>query len=258
VTRTLLPAVAYGDPSAAPLVLLRGLPAEPGRPRGLDALSERLIVRGPARIRRVHALGRPARLTAGATMAEIAGLYADVLVRRFGAPVAVMGVSTGASLALQLATDHPDLVSTLVVAAGAAVLGAEGRAIQRRYADLLAAGHPAATSELALATMDAPLLAPAVRLLARVLPGPRDPRGLRTLVEAEADYDVRERLGRVASPVLVVSGGRDFFYPLALANETVRRLPDATHIVYPERSHAGVALHPRFARDVGDFLRRRG
>ncbi|WP_426623052.1 alpha/beta fold hydrolase [Leifsonia sp. McL0607] len=253
--RSLLPTVAYGDPSAPPLVFLRGLPSEPGRARGLDALTERWVVVGPARTHRVHAVGRPARLTPGASMAEIAALYAQALRRRFDRPAAVMGISTGASIALQLATDHPDLVGSLVVAAGAGTLGTEGRVVQRRYADLLAAGRPAATSELALATMDTPLLAPAIRLVVRVLPGPSDPVGLRALVEAEEGYDVRARLGRVTAPVLVVSGGRDRFYPLAIANETVRRLPRATHVIYPRRSHAGVPLHPRFAHDITTFLR---
>ena len=191
-------------------------------------------------------------------MAEIAAVYADLLRRRFAGPVAVMGVSTGASIALQLATDHPGLVGPLVVAAGAATLGPEGRALQRRYSDLLADGHRAATEELAVATMSAPLLAPAVRIASRVVPAPADRAGLRTLVEAEDAYDVRDALGRITAPVLVVSGGRDRFYPLAEARDTVRRLPSATHIVYPNRSHAGTPLHPRFARDVAAFLRRRG
>ncbi|GAA4154436.1 alpha/beta fold hydrolase [Leifsonia shinshuensis] len=255
MTAAALPAVAYGDPAAPPLVFLRGLPSEPGRARGLDALTERLIVSGPARTHRVYAVGRPAELEPGATMAEVAAIYAATLRRRFRTPAAVMGVSTGASIALQLAVDHPGLVGSLVVAAGAAALGASGRAAQRRYADLLGSDHPAATSELAVATMDAPLLAPAVRLVTRLLPGPADPVGLRALVQAEDGYDVRDRLSEVSAPVLVVSGGRDFFYPLKLAAETVRGLPHARHVVYLKRSHAGVPLHPRFGRDVGDFLR---
>lgn len=251
----LLATVAYGDPAAPPLAFFRGLPSEPGRARGLDAVSERWIVSGPARTHRVHAIGRPAQLTPGATMAEIAALYARVLRTRFGGRAAVMGISTGASIALQLAVDHPDLVGSLVVAAGAGTLGPRGRLVQRRYADLLVTGDPAAAGELALATMDAPLLAPAVRLVTRALPGPSDPVGLRALVEAEDAFDVRSRLDRVTAPVLVVSGGRDVFYPIAIADETVRRLPRATHIVYPRRSHAGVPLHPRFRHDVTAFLR---
>ena len=118
------------------------------------------------------------------------------------------------------------------------------------------ADERAATGELAVATMDSPLLAPAVRFVTRLLPGPADPVGLRALVEAEDGYDVRDGLGRVSAPALVVSGGRDVFYPLDLATETARGLPDATHVVYRNRSHAGVPLHPRFGRDVGSFLLR--
>lgn len=251
---SLLHSVAYGDPSAPPLVFLRGLPSEPGRARGFDALVERWIVCGPARTHRVHAVGRPALLRPGTGMAEIAAIYARSLRGRFGPRVAVMGISTGASIALQLATDHPDLVDALVVAAGAGTLGPRGRLVQRRYADLLATGARAAAGELAVATMGSLLLAPAIRLAARALPAPSDPLGLHALVAAEEEYDVLARLDRVTAPVLVVSGGRDVFYPLALADETVRRLPRATHIVYPRRSHAGVPLHPHFARDVAGFL----
>lgn len=256
MTAAAVPTVAYGDRSARPLVLLRGLPSEPGRARGLDALTERWLVSGPARSHRVHVVGRPTLLAPGATMAEIAAVYAGLLRRRFGGPAAVMGVSTGASIALQLATDHPDLVGSLVVVAGAATLGNVGRSVQRRYADLLTGDERVAASELAAATTGSTLLEPAIRLATRLLPGPADPEGLRVLVEAEDGYDVRDRLSRVTAPVLVVSGGRDLFYPLDLATETVRRLPRATHVVYPNRTHAGVPLHPRFGRDVGAFLLR--
>lgn len=243
----LVPTVAYGDPASPPLVYFRGLPSAPGRPRGMEVLGERLILRGPLRRHRVHAVGRPLRLERGTSMAEIAGLYADALRRRFDGPVALMGVSTGASLALQLATDHPDLVGSLVVAAGAATLGEEGRAVQRRYAELLG------DDTLAVRTS---VLTPLLRTAIRVVRSPEDREGLRALVEAEDAFDVRDRLGRVTAPVLVVSGGRDRFYPLPVVDDTVRRLPRATHIVYASRSHAGTTLHPRFADDVARFLGR--
>ncbi|MDN4599256.1 alpha/beta fold hydrolase [Leifsonia virtsii] len=248
MTTVLLPTVAYGDPASPPLVYLRGLPSDPGRLHGAEAIGERLILRGPLRGHRVHAVGRPARLERGADMAEIAGLYADAVRRRFDGPVALMGVSTGASVAFQVAVDHPEVVGSLVIAAGAATLGTEGRAVQRRYAELL--GDPAA------AVPDSPKLDSLLRAAIRVTRSLEDREGLRALVEAEDGFDVRDRLGRVRGPVLVVSGGRDRFYPLSVVDETVRRLPHATHILYANRSHVGTALHPRFADDVDRFLRR--
>lgn len=256
MTTVLLPTVAYGDPTSPPLVYLRGLPSDPGRLRGAEAIGERLILRGPLRSHRVHAAGRPAWLERGTDMAEIAGLYADAVRRRFGGPVALMGVSTGASVAFQVAVDHPDVVGSLVIVAGAATLGTEGRAVQRRYAELLGDDRWAAGEHPAAGMPDSPKLDSLLRAAIRMTRRPEDREGLRALVEAEDGYDVRERLGRVRAPVLVVSGGRDRFYPLSVVDETVRRLPRATHIVYANRSHAGTALHPRFADDVDRFLRR--
>ncbi len=245
----------YGDRSAPPLLFIRALPAEVGNPRGLDRLLERLIVRGPARTHRVLAVGRPARLPQRFEMSEIAQVYADLLRRRLAGPVALMGLSTGSSVALQLAADHPELVSSLVVAAGAARLAPRGRAIQARYADSLAAGHPRAAAEMAGATVNVGLLDPLVRVAGRLLPPPGHPDSLVALIEAEDRFDVLDRLHRITAPALVVSGGRDVFYPPELGRETAERMPRARQIVYPARSHSGVPLDPRFAGDVASFLR---
>ena len=244
----------YGQAGAEPLVFIRGLPAESGNPRGVDRIIERLVVRGPARAHRVHAVGRPVNLTSAFGMAEVAELYARLIAERFGRPVAVMGLSTGASVALQLAVDRPELVRTLVVAAGAGRLGGRGRAIQRRYASLLAADDPRATAELASATMNAGRLDPLVRLVSRATPTPGDAESLLALVRAEDGYNVLGRLDRVTAPTLILSGGRDVFYPPDLARETAAQLPTAHHIQYRGRTHGGVPLQPQFSGDIASFL----
>lgn len=250
----ILATASYGRVDSPPLLFIRALPAEVANPRGADLLIERVIVRGPARVMRVEAVGRPAYLPFSFDMAEVAEVYARHIRRRFDGPVAVMGLSTGASVALQLAVDHPELVSTLVVAAGAARLSGRGRAVQRRYAALLEAGDRRATAELASATMNSSHLDPVIRMVARLALAPEDAESLVALVRAEDEYDVFGRLGRVAAPTLVISGGRDIFYPADLGRETARRLPRATHIVYRDRAHGGVPLHPHFAGDIAAFL----
>jgi pimeloyl-ACP methyl ester carboxylesterase len=251
---TILAIEEYGPSAAEPLLFIRALPAETGNPRGVDRIVERLVVRGAARVRRVHAVGRPADLPPVFGMSDVAQVYARLIESRFGRPIALMGLSTGGSVALQLAVDRPDLVKTLVVAAGAARLGSRGRAIQRRYVSLLAAGDRRAYGELASATMNSRHFDPVVRLASRAAPRPDDTESLIALIRAEDDYDVFEGLPRVTAPALILSGGRDVFYPPDLGDETARRLPRATRILYPSRAHGGVPLHPHFAGDIADFL----
>jgi pimeloyl-ACP methyl ester carboxylesterase len=251
---TILAIEQYGPDAGEPLLFIRALPAETGNPRGLDSIVERLVVRGAAREMRVHAVGRPAYLPPVFGMAEVAQVYARLIEVRFGRPVALMGLSTGASVALQLAVDRPDLVTTLVIAAGAARLGGRGRAIQRRYAALLADGDRRAYGELASATMNSRYFDGAVRLAGRFAPRPDDVESLLALIRAEDAYDVLDRLGSVAAPTLILSGGRDVFYPPELADETARRLAHATRIRYPSSAHGGVPVHPHFAGDIAGFL----
>ena len=59
----------------------------------------------------------------GSTIADLAGHYAQALERAFTGPVAVMGISTGGSIAQQFAIDHPQLVHRLVLVATACRLG---------------------------------------------------------------------------------------------------------------------------------------
>ncbi len=48
-------------------------------------------------------------------MAGLGDEHADALRTEFGEPVVVLGVSSGGSIALQLAADHPDVVRKLGV-----------------------------------------------------------------------------------------------------------------------------------------------
>jgi pimeloyl-ACP methyl ester carboxylesterase len=72
-------------------------------------------------------------------MADLAAHHAEAL----GEPVHLFGMSTAGCVAQQFAADHPALVDRLVLAATACRLGEHGRALRRRYADLVAAGQGA-------------------------------------------------------------------------------------------------------------------
>jgi pimeloyl-ACP methyl ester carboxylesterase len=99
-----MPALVWG--SGPPLVYLRGFSTTHTNPAGLARAAEVRLLRPLARQFRIHAVGRPPGLAPGATMASIAAQHADALRARFGAAVDVLGVSSGGSIALQLAADR--------------------------------------------------------------------------------------------------------------------------------------------------------
>ena len=67
--------------------------------------------------------------------------YAAMIRQEFGGPVEVLGVSTGGSIALHFAADHPDLVRRLVIHSSAHTLNADAKALQLGVARLAQQGR---------------------------------------------------------------------------------------------------------------------
>ena len=51
------------------------------------------------------------------------------------------------------------------------------------------------------------------------------------------DHDVRETLGSVTKPALILAGSRDVLTPVRAARSIAKLLPDATFRVFPEAGH---------------------
>lgn len=64
---------------------------------------------------RVYVIKLKQGLQPGESMSDIAGHLATAITGHIGEPVLLSGTSTGGSVALQLAVDHPDLVRALVM-----------------------------------------------------------------------------------------------------------------------------------------------
>lgn len=258
-TSTWAPGMSCLRTGAGPPLLY--LPGLSGREMPSGRLDRRVVLaslRPFAGRREVWWVNRRAGLPADVTMAGLAADYARTVAARFDAPVDVVGVSTGGSVALQLAADHPELVRRLVLVCAAARLGPEGRAAQRRAADALRAGR----RRTAAAAMMRPLGTPRTRPLWAALgwlAGPwtvdADPSDVIATIDAEDAFDLTDRLSDVTVPVLIVAGEHDGFYGgPALFARTARGLPDARLVVYPRTSHAGVASRRGFASGVLAFL----
>lgn len=209
----------------------------------------------------VFLVNRRPDLRPGCTLQDMSDDYAEMIRAEFGGPVDVIGVSTGGSICLHFAADHPDLLRRLVVHSGAHRLGEAGKALQLRLAEMARAGNwreANAVSMRFLFSRDGklnPLLRPVIGLgagLAAAFGAPKDASAFVATVEAEDRMAFQRRLGEIRAPALVAAGEQDPFYTPELFRETAAGIPGARLALYPGVGHP--AAGEAFRRDVRAFL----
>lgn len=223
-----------------PLVMASGLTPAHENPTGLW---RRMALSGVALLAEhftVFMVNRRVGLASGATMSDIAGDYATAVEKDIGEPVLLHGTSTGGSVALQLAIDHPHLVRRLVLASSACRLSPTGRRVQAELARRTEAGD-SRRAWAPVAEVAAPRVArPPVRALTW-LAGPMmtadDPTDMLVTIAAEDVFDAEPHLGRVQAPTLVLGGGADPFYTEDLFRRTAAGMPDGRAVVFPGKGH---------------------
>jgi pimeloyl-ACP methyl ester carboxylesterase len=238
-----LPYLAVGQ--GAPLVVFSGFTAEHDNPTGA---ARRFSLQPLARLAQrftVHLVNRKPGLPPGSTIKELAGHYAHALKGTFAGPVAVVGVSTGGSIAQQVAIDHPQLVDRLVLVASACRLAPAGRRMQRDLARFTRAGRPrrawAATGPGLATTAVGGRLYAALLWLFGPRMRPRDPSDMLMVIDAEDRFDAAGQLHRITAPTLVIAGDRDHYYTPELFRETAERIPGARLRLYRGKGHASIA-----------------
>lgn len=217
-----------------PLVLLHGLSGS-GRwwRRNVDALARR---------HRVYALdlvgfGR-SRCAHPFTLHEAAEMIARWMTHVIGEPAHIAGHSMGGFIAADLAARHPERVRRLIL--------------------VDAAAHP-----FDLACLPGPL--GALRGLAAARPGflplliqDAALAGPQTIARAAYELftaDIRERLGEIRAPTLVVWGEHDLLVPLRLGQIIAARISDARLAIFPNTGHNPMFDRPEaFNRLALEFL----
>ena len=253
-----LPYLAVG--SGAPMLYVGGLSPHAGvEAPGTEWMNASLL-KPFAKRRRVLFVNRRKGLPRGMSMAELAQEHADA-IRSLGAgPIEVVGISTGGSIAQQLAADHPDVVERLLLLCTACRLGPEGRALQRRVAARIRRG----AQRQAIAVMMAGLVPPgrgqvAVGTLAwlagpRLIAGGDDLADMATTIEAEDAFDLAGCRSPIRAPTAILAGSDDRFYSPELFAETARLIPASRLRVIDGRGHLTVARHPDWSREIDRFV----
>ena len=251
-----LPWAAVG--TGAPVLLLPGLTPVTGVAGDRTVRTMLAPVEDLSLDRRVFVVNRRPGLPSDLTMSELAAEYADALRSSFPEPVDVVGLSTGGSIAQQLAAGHPDVVRRLVLLSTACRLGTVGREVQTAVADRLRSGDRRG----AAATAAAALLPSAGRVAAGVgwLFGPsifRTPDACADLVatiDAEDGFDLAGCPRPIEATTLIIGGARDRFYSPELFQETHALIPNSQLALLPTRGHTGVARDRRALAQLAGFL----
>ncbi|MBL1079958.1 alpha/beta fold hydrolase [Nocardia sp. 2] len=251
-----LPYLALG--SGRPLAFLSWFTPDHANPTGRMRNSLIETLRPFARDFRVYAINRAPGTAPGTTMADIAAQHAAALRAEFGEPVDVIGVSSGGSVALQLAVDHPDIVRTLVTISSGYRLEPHVRTAQLAYAEAVAAGRRGLHhgAPMVIASPWRARLAAAAMWLIDPFVRPRNPADTLAFVRAEDPFDLTGRLAEITAPALVLGGDRDAAYPVENLRRTAAGIPDGRAIVYRGATHMGVVKDPRLIADTLDFLTR--
>ena len=190
---------------------------------------------------------------------------ADALAQEISAPANLVGWSMGGMVALALAARHPDKVARLVLVGSSPafaaradwphgmapeVLGEFARALAEdyrttllRFLSLQARGGDAARAVIGQLR---------ARMQAQAEP---DPEVLAAGLELLRTVDLRDQVGRVRCPSLVVHGGYDMLCAPAAGAWLADHLPDARLALHQRAAHAPFLSHPDwFAATVKEFL----
>jgi pimeloyl-ACP methyl ester carboxylesterase len=206
--------------------------------------------------RRLVVFNRRAGLPRGMTLGEIAAEHAAAL-RAGPGRVDVVGISTGGSIAQQVAADHPDVVDRLVLASTACRLGPLGRSLQRRVAARIRGGDPRRALAVLVAGIVPPRRGQAVAGALGFLLGPRvagtDLEDLAVTIEAEDDFDLAH-CPPIRAPTLILAGRDDRFYSPELFAETARLIPGSELHLLEGRGHITVMNDARLKSALKIFL----
>jgi len=210
---------------------------------GEDWVLQRNVLRGLYHLLRLDlpGHGRTRRLSGWPSIVSLSQAVRQAIERWAPTqPVHLVGLSLGAAVGLQLMVDSPTLVRSAVLVNGFGSGFLAGRGVRHALerAALIAAGRMDLLGErIAAGLFPLPEQA-AYRSLAARRIGANPWWNYLKLLTAIGRFDLRPRLGSIASPVLLVSGERDDTVPRSASRDLARRIPGAQWVTLPEAKHA--------------------
>jgi pyruvate dehydrogenase E2 component (dihydrolipoamide acetyltransferase) len=179
--------------------------------------------------------------TADYSLEGLTGAVAEAIVALKAGPAVIAGHSLGGAVTMQLALEHPELVTGLVLINSAGL----GREISNELLDLMA-GEPGSATARGLLQLffedQALVLDRGVEEMAGTQTAEGAWAAQQAVAEAAFDrsgqrLDLLDRHGQIAQPVAVVWGAKDRVIPVDHAYTAVATFSDVTLRVFPELGH---------------------
>lgn len=239
-----------------PLVLSIGLVPHHRR---LNGIWRRMVLASMSRFADDHTvwvISRPPGLPASTTMGDLSSALLQAIAELIAEPVDLMGMSTGASVAIRAAIDDPGTVRRLIVVDGACRLSPRGRAAQGRLADDLEHGAQRRGWMRFLQAVDGSWRGGVTAAVGGVVPGVLVAHGTQDVVatlRAEEAFDATARLSEIIAETLVVAGDDDLLYGPEPVRETAAGITGGHLHLIPRRGH-GVASDVRATEAIRGFL----
>lgn len=233
-----VPEIALAEPigpADAPLLVL-------GPSLGTSALLWSRTLPALRKRYRVTAWDLPGHGASPSTVAPFTvGELADAVADAVAGPFLYAGVSLGGAAGIELLLRHPGLVTAAAIIASGAHLG-EAAGWHERAAKVRAESTSSVVISSAQRWFAPGALARDPELTGRLLHvlQDADDESYALCCEALAVYDVRDRLGRIAAPVLAAWGEHDLVAP----EEKARELADGVHDGRRERILGAAHLPP--------------
>lgn len=182
-----------------------------------------------------------------------------------------VGNSMGGFIGAELAISRPERVERLCLVAAACLsvehIRTERRTGLRHRAENAAFFCVAWCATRSPRMMLRPRLRQAVLMLVAAHPdrlpgsliaeqvGGAGTEGFQGALDALTNYSIRDRLGEIACPTLIVWGEKDRIVPVRDAAELERRIPDTRKVIYPDTGHLAMIERPtQFNAELRAFI----
>jgi pimeloyl-ACP methyl ester carboxylesterase len=254
-----IPFVQFGLGTQDLLLFFTGPGNEPPRGTALDMVRKSLGIL--TSLYRIHVVTRKSDLSEGYTTRDMSNDYAEMIEESFNGKVdLVIGLAYGGLIAQHFAADHSDLFDHIVIAMTAHKLSPEGIELHEEFADLLSRGKYGDAYKALSNGVYGPGTKRTGAGSSSWDPGSPMPKSKResfasdVLIEANAEkeHNSTQSLPRIKVPVLIISGDRDFYFPIDYVREMERMIPQSIVRVYSGRGHDAFG-DKRFPDDVVFF-----